>query len=111
MKMNTLLQALGFVVMTGVAAPVFAQNTIPLASADCAPLKGFSIPPSAIDLPPAVVQSAIAVAASETGNAKCDFCKVIGIVKPKNPGSPNLEFEVNLPFAWNIRALQMGGGG
>ena len=34
-----------------------------------------------------------------------------GIVKPKNPTSPNLEFEVNLPAAWNRRALQMGGGG
>ena len=34
-----------------------------------------------------------------------------GIVKPKNPSSPNLEFEVNLPAAWNRRALQMGGGG
>ena len=37
------------------------------------------------------------------------FCKVIGIVKSRNLGSPNLEFEVNLPAAWNRRALQMGG--
>ncbi len=34
-----------------------------------------------------------------------------GIVKPQHTGSPNLEFEVNLPLAWNRRALQMGGGG
>ena len=34
-----------------------------------------------------------------------------GIVKPRNSPSPNLEFEVNLPAAWNRRALQMGGGG
>ena len=32
-------------------------------------------------------------------------------MKPHNPSSPNLEFEVNLPAAWNRRALQMGGGG
>ena len=51
------------------------------------------------------------VAASETGNINGDFCKVTGIVKPHNPSSPNLEFEVNLPAAWNRRALQMGGGG
>jgi len=36
---------------------------------------------------------------------------VTGIVKPHNPASPNLEFEVNLPAAWNRRVLQMGGGG
>src|SRR5688572_14938664 len=111
--MNTLLQVVVFVVVTGTAVPVLAQDTTPLTSADCAPLKDFSIPASAIGLPTsgAVVQSAVAVAASEAGNANGDFCKVIGIVKPKNPGSPNLEFEVNLPFAWNLRALQMGGGG
>jgi feruloyl esterase len=76
-------------------------------------LKDFSIPASAIGLPTsgAVVQTAVAVAASDEGNINGDFCKVVGIVKPKNPGSPNLEFEVNLPAAWNRRALQMGGGG
>jgi feruloyl esterase len=72
-----------------------------------------SIPASAIGLPTggAVVQAAVPVAASDAGNANGDFCKVTGIVKPQNPTSPNLEFEVNLPAAWNRRALQMGGGG
>ena len=70
-------------------------------------------PRSAIGLPNAgaLVQTAVFVAASETGNINGDFCKVTGIVKPHNPSSPNLEFEVNLPAAWNRRALQMGGGG
>ena len=51
------------------------------------------------------------VATSENGNSNGDFCKVTGIVQPRNSGSPNLEFEVNLPAVWNRRALQMGGGG
>ena len=51
------------------------------------------------------------VSASAKDNPNGDFCKVTGIVKPKNPTSPNLEFEVNLPAAWNRRVLQMGGGG
>ena len=45
------------------------------------------------------------------GKFNGDFCKVTGIVKPNNPTSPSLEFEVNLPAAWNRRVLQMGGGG
>ena len=57
------------------------------------------------------MQTAALVAASENGNINGDFCKVTGIVKPHNPTSPNLGFEVNLPLAWNRRALQMGGGG
>ena len=51
------------------------------------------------------------VSASTKDNPNGDFCKVTGIVKPHNPSSPNLEFEVNLPAAWNRRVLQMGGGG
>lgn len=89
------------------------QEPAPLSRETCASLQGFAIPASAIGLPTggAMVQTATFVAASETGNKNGDFCKVTGIVKPHNPSSPNLEFEVNLPAAWNHRALQMGGGG
>jgi feruloyl esterase len=84
-----------------------------LPASACASLSEMSIPATAIALPTsgAVVQTAVAVAASEQGNANGDFCKVTGIVKPQNPTSPNLEFQVNLPVSWNRRVLQMGGGG
>jgi len=89
------------------------QEPARLARDTCASLQGMSIAASAIGLPTggAVVQTAAFVAASDNGNKNGDFCKVTGIVKPHNPSSPNLEFEVNLPAAWNHRALQMGGGG
>src|SRR4029453_18959595 len=79
----------------------------------CASLQGLSIPSSAIGLPTggAVVQTAAPVSASTKDNPNEDFCKVPGIVKPRNPSSPSLEFEVNLPANWNRRVLQMGGGG
>ena len=90
-------------------------NDVPerLLPSACTALQGLAIPASAIGLPTsgAVVQTAVAVGASDAGNANGDFCKVTGIVKPQHAGSPNLEFEVNLPLAWNRRALQMGGGG
>ena len=91
-----------------------AQEAVtPLPPSACAALRGLSIPASAIGLPTggAVVQTAVAVAASDRDNPNGDFCKVTGIVKPQNPSSPSLEFEVNLPAAWNRRVLQMGGGG
>ena len=95
------------------SADVANQEPIRLSPETCAALQGFSIPGSAIGLPTsgAIVQTAVFVGTSENGNINGDFCKVTGIVKPHNPGSPNLEFEVNLPAAWNRRALQMGGGG
>jgi pimeloyl-ACP methyl ester carboxylesterase len=107
------IAGLFLIIVTGTAVAGQAQDTTRLAAADCAALKDFSIPASAIGLPTsgAVIQTAAAVAAADEENVNGDFCKVIGIVKPKNSASPNLEFEVNLPLSWNRRALQMGGGG
>jgi pimeloyl-ACP methyl ester carboxylesterase len=89
------------------------QEPVRLTPETCTRLQGFSIPASSIGLATsgALLQTAVLVAASENGNINGDFCKVTGIVKPHNPTSPNLQFEVNLPLAWNRRALQMGGGG
>lgn len=95
-------------------APRAADDTSTRMEASACPaLQGLSIPASAIGLQTsgAVVQTAVAVAAADKDNVNGDFCKVTGIVKPHHPGSPNLEFEVNLPLVWNRRALQMGGGG
>jgi len=104
-----------FALAVGVAAPTFAADETPvrMEAGACAGLKDFSIAASAIGLPTsgAVVQTATSVNGSDQGNVNGDFCKVIGIVKPQRAGSPNLEFEVNLPLTWNRRVLQMGGGG
>jgi feruloyl esterase len=80
---------------------------------DCGALQGLAIPAAAIGLATggAVVQSAVAVAADDNDNPNGDYCKVTGSVKPRHPKSPVLQFEVNLPLAWNGRALQFGGGG
>ena len=102
------------VVVLCLAIPALAQDaTTPLPPSACASLQGMSIPALALRLPTggAVVQAAVAVSATAKDNPNGDFCKVTGIVKPKNPAAPNLEFEVNLPAAWNRRVLQMGGGG
>jgi pimeloyl-ACP methyl ester carboxylesterase len=79
----------------------------------CDSLQGLNIPASAIGLPTsgAVIQTAVLVKATEVGNMNGKFCKVTGVIKPVDPESFNMEFEVNLPEYWNRRALQMGGGG
>lgn len=106
-----LVAALAFCAATSARA---ADDTpVRIESSACAPLQGLAIPASAIGLPTsgAVVSAAVAVNASDAGNINGGFCKVTGIVKPKNAMSSGLEFEVNLPFSWNRRVLQMGGGG
>jgi feruloyl esterase len=108
------ISAPGMLMLAALAAPLgAADETTALPGDACSRLQGMVIPPGAIGLPTsgAEVQTAAMVAASAANNPNGEFCKVTGIVKPKNPSSPNLEFEVNLPAAWNRRALQMGGGG
>jgi pimeloyl-ACP methyl ester carboxylesterase len=124
--MKTILFAL---VLGLPATAAIAADDAPLhlEAAVCASLQGLTIPASAIGLPTsgAVVQTAVSVGATDAGPAlelpapfragllyaNGAFCKVIGLVRPVHAGSPDLEFEVNLPLAWNRQALQMGGGG
>src|SRR5580698_8255466 len=72
------------------------QEAVRLSGETCTSLQGFSVPASAIGLPAsgAVVKTAEMIHASDKDNKNGEFCKVTGIVKPHNPTSPNLEFEV-----------------
>ena len=67
-----------------------ADETTALPATACASLQGMTIPAAAIGLPTsgAVVQTAATVAASDRGNTNGEFCKVIGVVKPKKPLHP-----------------------
>ncbi len=97
------------------AAPVAARAAASTTRlrADCRSFKGFTIPASAIGLPTggATVETAVTVRASEPGNVDGAFCKLTGIIANATTSKAVFEFEINLPDAWNGRALQMGGGG
>jgi pimeloyl-ACP methyl ester carboxylesterase len=97
-------------VSTDCSSPIKTKVKIDVS---CNSLQGLNIPASAIGLPTsgAVIQTAVLVEETEKDNMNGKFCKVTGIIKPVDPGSFNMEFEVNLPEYWNRRALQMGGGG
>ena len=104
-----------FAAATGLAASSgrAAGDMVHLSAAACTALEGISIPSSAIGLPTggAIVQSAEQVAADTPKNVDGDFCKVTGVIKNHTASTAVFEFEVNLPMAWNGKALQMGGGG
>jgi pimeloyl-ACP methyl ester carboxylesterase len=79
----------------------------------CAALSNLKIPAAGIGLPTsgATVQSTTLVSATADGNSNGEYCKVLGVIAPVDPNAPGIEFEVNLPSRWNMKALQMGGGG
>jgi feruloyl esterase len=87
------------------------QNTS--AESACAALSNLKIPAASIGLPTsgATVQNVTLVSATADGNMNGEYCAVKGMIAPVDPTAPGIEFEVNLPSRWNLKALQMGGGG
>jgi hypothetical protein len=88
------------------AAPGGPHSAPPvLSSAQCASLVGLEIPEKAIDLPTqgAVVETA-------TWDAAGSYCAVTGWIRAVS-APQDMQFQVNLPAAWNGRTLQFGGGG
>ena len=88
------------------AAPAAAQT--PPAAA-CAALAGAAVEAGRIGLPTtgAVVTSAVLTESPVHGQ----YCKVLGAIHPVDKGAPDIRFQLNLPTAWNRKAVQMGGGG
>ena len=95
------------------------------AAAGCAALVQ-ALPASVVQLPTggvritsATLVAAAPLAVAERGPTPAatitpavpQFCKVLGHIAPVDPLAPLIQFQVNLPTAWNGRSLQYGGGG
>jgi hypothetical protein len=87
----------------------------------CPALVGLTIDPARIGLPIRAVKvaSAVMVPSAPAGSGPQGqpmpeipaYCKVLGAMAPIDPAAPSVNFEVNLPAAWNGKAVQYGGGG
>jgi hypothetical protein len=80
----------------------------------CSELAGTAIPAANISLPTrgAIINTALVVPATPPGpTAVGEYCKVDGGILPVDVTAPQIRFQVNLPTAWNGKALQFGGGG
>lgn len=100
--------------VVGCAGPVVgAQGRGPTPQVLCSQLAGTAIPAASIGLPTrgATVSSATLVLATDAGNANGEFCKVLAAIRPVDTTAPDINIQVNLPTAWNGKALQLGGGG
>jgi hypothetical protein len=80
----------------------------------CPALAGRVIPAASIGLASgdaSIASATIVAARATTAPATPDFCKVLGSIAPIDPAAQLINFEINLPIAWNRKALQYGGGG
>jgi feruloyl esterase len=95
------------------AAMAFAVPALSLAAAgespDCAALAAKPIAAAAIGLPTGGASVSTALMVDDPLNGR--FCKVQGAIRPVDKAAPDIRFQLNLPIAWNGKALQIGGGG
>lgn len=80
----------------------------------CTQLNGMAIAATDIGLPTtgAIVTDARSVPPAGTGVAATgEYCQVKGDINPVDPAAPKIKFQLDLPGAWNHKALMFGGGG
>lgn len=80
----------------------------------CLGLAGLRITADQIGLPTggARVTSVLVVApVASHGQATPEYCQVRGAIDPVDRTAPEIRFAVDLPLAWNHKALMLGGGG
>lgn len=102
------------------AAPATIAPAAADASASCSTLAGRAIPAAQIGIPSGdaridAARFVPAAAASGSGAnykpATPDHCQVLGSIAPVGAGAQRINFQVNMPVAWNGKALQYSGGG
>src|SRR5689334_12484876 len=73
------------------------------------PLLAGRVEPVAAGLPMgrSLVESAQLVAAAPSATPPApEHCRVLGRIEPVDPAAEAIEFQLNLPLAWNRKALQ-----
>lgn len=99
--------------------PVSRKALVP-----CDSLVGKTIAPSAFGVPSGIgtVVTATSIPAAAPRNESVrgvqrttvpvpEYCKVVGTIAPVDPTAPLINFQVNLPTEWNLKAAQLGGSG
>ena len=96
------LSALVFLFVAVSSSAAIAQGANP-----CATLKQRTVDQSEIALP---TRGAIVTSAKHVTAPWGSFCKILGQVRSVDPAAEPIRFELNLPDAWNRKAVQFGGG-
>lgn len=91
----------------GGTPPVVTPPVDPMAA--CAALNSVTLAASDLTLPTS--GASVTAATYLTGGTLGDHCQVRGVIRPVDPTAPDISFAVNLPTAWNGKAIHFGGGG
>ena len=102
----------GLLVAAGPVTATGATNPPPPAAATCGDLVGKRIPAGAMSLP--TRGGRVTAAAQETAvldQVVVEFCQVDATLFSVDRSAPDIKMRVDLPNAWNRKAMMYGGGG
>jgi feruloyl esterase len=83
-------------------------------AAACAALSKVTVSARQIGLPTSgakVISATFSPAGGTGAKATVEYCKVLAQIAPADPHGEPITLQLNLPSAWNGKAVQMGGGG
>jgi len=109
--------AQGMALMLGLLIPAptaIAAAARADAASQCASLAGLRLAPARIGLPSRggeITRADFRPAAASPDHPTPDYCQVLGAIHPVDRSAPDIRFELDLPSAWNGKALMLGGGG
>jgi feruloyl esterase len=99
------LAAAGLAALSAAPAPGTPQPPA------CAALAGVRIAPAAIGLPTRGGEVTEAPDGRRLRRLAPAYCRVRARIRPIDRSAPDIRFELDLPEAWNGKALMVGGGG
>ena len=100
--------ALTVAALTGTAHAAYAAKNPDALKAECPGFTGRAIDAKASKLP---IRGGAIQSAEIATLGSASYCKILGALAPVDPKSYPINFQINLPLAWNGRAVQYGGGG
>jgi hypothetical protein len=105
---NGLLSGAGLILF--IAGPTCAATL----QETCAGLTSLKVSPVQIGLPTRgarVTDAQMVGPAASPAGAAPQHCQVKGAIDPMDPAAPPIRFVIDLPVAWNHKAMMFGGGG
>lgn len=91
--------------------PASAQTQAPPEALRCAALRGLDVAAAEIGESSGGADIHTARLIMDATVAGGQYCLVNGAIDPVDASAPDINFQINLPLEWNMKALQYGGGG
>ena len=112
-RLARIVRAIGMTAVPAIVVLALGESA-GAAEMPCSDLVGLKVPAVKIGLPThgATVTGAQTLRSSDgPGKRRSDYCQALVSIAPIDPTAPMIQMQLNLPAAWNHKAMMFTGGG